>query len=83
MHARSENQYETYLGHATIDNKVGAVDEAALIAGQEDDSVCLLNSLTEPSSREVDFTTVTLGLIITQPVLEERSAECLVRNGIR
>jgi hypothetical protein len=65
----------TNLGHATVDDKVSSVDKAALITGQEDNSVCLLNSLTETSSREVNLTTLALGLVITQPVLQERSVE--------
>lgn len=64
----------TYLGHTTVNNKVSAVDEAALIAGQEDNGMRLLNGLTETSSGEVNLTALTLGLIITQPVLEKRSA---------
>jgi len=65
----------TYLGHATIDNKVSSVDKAALVTGQEDNSVCLFNSLTETSSREVNLTTLALGLVVTQPVLQEGSVE--------
>jgi hypothetical protein len=34
----------------------------------------LFNGLTEPACREVDLAAVTLGLIITQPVLQKGSA---------
>lgn len=40
--------------------------------------MCLFNGLAEPSCREVNLATVTLGLIITQPVLQKRSAATLV-----
>lgn len=35
----------------------------------------LLDSLTEAAAREVDFTAEALGLVVAEPVLEERSAE--------
>lgn len=66
---------ETYLGHTTINDEVGAVDEAGLITGQEDNSVCLLDGFTETSGREVNLAALTLSLVVTQPVLQKRSVE--------
>jgi len=63
------------LGHATINNEVAAVDEAGLVGCQEQDSLCLLDSLAETTRGEVDFTSVTLGLVVSEPVLEERSVK--------
>ena len=67
-------QEQTYLAHSTVNNKVSSVDKAALVAGEEDDSVGLLDGLTETAGREVNLTTETLSLVITQPVLEKGSA---------
>ena len=58
-------------GHATIDDEIGAVDEAALIAGKEEDTLRLLDGLTETTRGEVDFATVTLSLVVTKPILQE------------
>ena len=63
-----------YLAHATVNNKVGSIDKAALVTGQEDHRMSLLNGLSEPSHGEMHFAAVTLGLVITQPVLQEWSA---------
>lgn len=63
-----------YLAHPTIDHEISSVDKAAFVTGKEDNGVGLLDSLTETAGGEVDFTTETLGLVITQPVLEEGSA---------
>lgn len=60
------------LGHTTIDRKVMSIDKARLIARQEQNSLRLLNSLTKPPHREMNLTSVTLLLIITEPVLQER-----------
>lgn len=65
---------QAYLGHSAIDDKVGSVDEAALITGEEQHGLCLFNCLTETARREVHLTTVALGLVITEPVLKERGA---------
>lgn len=43
--------------------------------------MCLFNGLAEPSCGEVNLATVTLGLIITQPVLQKRSAATLVSRS--
>ena len=63
------------LCHATVDNEVAAVDEAGLVGSQEQDSLCLLDSLAETARGEVHLTPVTLGLVVSEPVLEERSVE--------
>lgn len=68
------NKWLIYLGHATIHHKVRAVDKAALVTGQEDHRVSLLNGLTKTARGEMHFTTESLRLVVTQPVLQERSA---------
>lgn len=60
--------------HTAINHKVRAVDEAALIASQEENGLSLLNRLAEAAGREVDFAAVTLGLVVAKPVLEEGGA---------
>jgi hypothetical protein len=60
--------------HTTVNNKIGSVDEAALVAGKEKNSLGLLDGFTETASGEVDFAAVTLDLVVAEPVLEERSA---------
>lgn len=64
-----------YLGHATVNDKVGAVDEAGLVAGEEEDGLGLLDGLAEAAGGEVDFTAVALLLVVAEPVLEKRGAE--------
>lgn len=49
------------LGHASVDNEIGAVDKAALIAGEEQDGLSLLDGLPEAAGGKVDFAAVTLG----------------------
>ena len=64
-----------YLAQTTVNKEVGAIDEAALVAGKEDNGVGLLDGLTEATGGEVNFTTEPLGLVLTEPVLEERCAK--------
>lgn len=64
-------------GHAAIDNEISTIDEAALVAGKEKDSLGLLNGLTEPAGGEVNFTAMSLGSVITEPVLEEWRARTM------
>lgn len=64
-----------YLCHASIDDKVGAVDEAAFVTGEKDDGVSLLDGFPEAAARKVDLTPVALFFVISEPVLEERGAE--------
>jgi hypothetical protein len=61
-------------GHTAIDNKISAVNEAALVTGKEEYRLSLLNGLAKATSGEVNFTTVALGLVVAEPVLEEGSA---------
>lgn len=63
------------LGHATIDGKVMAVDEAGLIAGQEENCISLLNGLTEASRRQVNLSSVSLLLVVTKPILQQWGVE--------
>ena len=65
---------QPYPSHATINHEIRAVDEAALIAGKKYHGLGLLNSLSEATGGEMDFSSVALGDIVTQPVLEERCA---------
>ena len=60
--------------HATVDNEVGTVDKAALVARQEEYSLGLLDGLTEATTGEVHLTTEALGLVIAQPVLQKGCA---------
>ncbi len=58
-------------GHTTIDDEISAANEAALIAGEEEDTLGLLDSLTEATSREMDFAAVTLGCVVAEPILQK------------
>jgi hypothetical protein len=60
--------------HTAVDHEVGTVDEAALVAGEEENTLCLLNSLTKATRGEVDFAAVALGCVVTEPVLQKRGA---------
>lgn len=62
------------LGHTTVDDKVCAVDETALVAGQEENCLRLLNGFAKATAGEVDFAAVALLGVITEPVLEKGSA---------
>ena len=60
--------------HTTIDNKVSTVDEAALVAGKEEDTLGLLDGLAKATGWEVDFAAVALSLVVAKPVLQQRCA---------
>lgn len=62
------------LSHTTINHKVSAVDETALVAGKEKHGLGLLDGLTEAAAGEVHLATVALGLVVSEPVLQKRSA---------
>lgn len=64
----------TYLGQSSVDDEIGSVDEAALIASKENDGVRLLDGLAKTTRGEVNFAPEALGLVVTKPVLKERSA---------
>lgn len=65
---------KTYLGHSTVNNKVTSINKATLVTGQENNCMSLFNGLTETTGGEVHLTTETLGLVVAQPVLQERGA---------
>lgn len=60
--------------HTAIDHEVSAVDEAGLVAGEEENRLSLFNGFSKTTGGEVNLAAVALGLIITKPVLEKRSA---------
>lgn len=60
--------------HATVNDEISAVDEAALIAGEKEHSLSLLDSLAETTRGEVHFAAMALRLVVTEPVLQERGA---------
>lgn len=51
------------------------IHKACLITGQEQHRLRLLNRLTKPTRGKVNLPTQTLGLVITQPVLQQRRVE--------
>lgn len=63
------------LGHATVDDKVAAVDEAGFVGSQEQDGLRLFDSLAETARGEVDLTPVAFGLVVSEPVLKQRGVE--------
>lgn len=65
-------ELKTDLGHATINDKVSPVHEAAFVTGEEEYRLCLLDSFPKAAAREVNFAAVALSHVVTQPVLEER-----------
>lgn len=58
------------LGQPTVHDEVGGIDKTTFVRGQKDDSMGLLNSLTETAGREVDLTAESLGLVIAKEILE-------------
>lgn len=62
------------LGHTAIDDEIRAIDEARLVAGQEENSLGLLDGLAEAAAGEVHFAAVTLLGVVTEPVLQEGCA---------
>jgi hypothetical protein len=60
--------------HTTVNDKVRAIDKGALVAGEKEHTLSLLDSLAETASREVNLATSAFGLVVTQPVLKQRSA---------
>ena len=63
------------LGQATVDDEIRGINEAALVAGQEDDGVGLFDGLSETAGREVNLATEALLLVITEPVLQQGGVE--------
>jgi len=68
--------------HATVNHKVRAVDETALVAGKKQNCLSLLDGLAKTSSGEVNLAAVALGLVVAEPVLEKWGA-VLVSYSIR
>jgi hypothetical protein len=64
-------RWKSYLGQPSVDDHVVGIDEAALVAGEEEYGLCLLDGLAESAAREVDLAAVALGLVVAEPVLEE------------
>lgn len=64
--------------HTTVDNEIRAIDKAALVAGQEEHTLSLLDGLTETSTGEMNLTTVTLCCVVAKPVLEKRCAGTMI-----
>ena len=63
------------LGHAAIDDEIRAVDKACLVAGQEENSLRLLDGLAEAAAGKVHFAAMPLLGVVAEPVLQERCAE--------
>jgi len=62
------------LSHTAINDEIRAINEARLVAGQEKDSLGLLDGLAEAAAGEVDFAAVALLGVVAEPVLQERCA---------
>jgi hypothetical protein len=60
--------------HTAVNDEIGTVDEAALVAGKEYDGLRLLHGLAESAGGEVHFAAVAFGRIVAEPVLEEGCA---------
>ena len=60
--------------HTTIDNEVSTVDEAALVAGKEEDALSLLDGFAEATGWEMDFAAVALSFVVAKPILQQRRA---------
>jgi hypothetical protein len=63
------------LGHSTIDDKIRAVDERALVGSQEEHGLSLLDGFSESTSREMNLTPVPLCRVVAEPVLEQRRVQ--------
>lgn len=63
---------ETDFSHPSIYDEVGSVDKAALVTGEEENGLCLLNSFAPTTGGKVNLTTLALLDIVSKPVLEER-----------
>jgi len=63
------------LRHTAINNQLLAVDKAGIIACQKHHHMRLLNCLSKPAGGEVDLPAEPLGLIVTQPVLQQWSVQ--------
>ena len=57
-------QQRTHLTHASINHKVCPINEATLVASEEQDSLRLFDSFTESASGKVNLTSMSLGCIV-------------------
>lgn len=62
---------ESYPSHSAIHNHFLAVHEPALIAGEEDHHLSLLNGFAEAAHGEVDFTAGALGEVVAEEVTKD------------
>lgn len=65
----------TYLRHTAVNHKVGPVDKAAFVAGEEEDGMGLLDGFAEAAGWEMDLAAVALGCVVAEPVLKQGRAE--------
>jgi len=74
----------THLRHPSINDKISSVHKAALVAGEEEHSLRLLDSFAETAGGEMDFASVALGSVVAEPVLKEGRAvkKLLADDGI-
>lgn len=68
------------LGQAAVHHEVRGIDEAAFVAGQEDDSMSLLDRLTEPAGGKMDLATESLLLVVSKPILQKWGADIVSFN---
>ncbi len=62
------------LCHSAVNDEIRAVDEAGLVASQEENCLSLLDGLSETASGEVNLTAMALFSVVAKPVLEQGSA---------
>lgn len=70
------------LAQTTIDHELGGIDEAALITGQKQDGLGLLNGLSEAAIGKMDLSAVPLLEVIAQPVLQQGGVERAGAQGV-
>lgn len=63
------------LRHATIDNEISCIHEAALVRSEEQRGLRQLNRLSETPRWKVDLAAMPLRRVVTQPVLEKWRVE--------
>jgi len=72
----------TNLSHTTINNKVLPIDKGTLVSSKEQNCLSLLDSFTKATRWEMNLAAVTLGRIVTKPVLKEGCASSLLNRDI-
>ena len=68
------------FGHSAIHHKIGPIHKAAFVACKKDNCMSLLDGLAKTSSGKVYLAPVSFRLIVSQPVLQERSAKACVSS---